>query len=411
MLPIEHWITTTQTPIYFVRTPALPILELRLVFDAGSAHDGNYPGIAELTHNLLSEGTAELDAEAVANRFENVGAIFQTSNDSDKAVISLRTLTHDNFLKPSLDTLKAILHAPLFSPAGFAHQQKLLLSFFEHEEQSPAALIENAFFKALYPNHPYGTPSTGTSAGILALTPEQIVAFYRQHYVAQNASIAIVGNFSRSEANQLAEEIVEILPQGKRVAPLNVAPKNPAAQIKIPYVSAQTHIIMGQVATQFSDPFYFSLYVGNAILGGDTLISRLGRSIREEKGLVYDIRSQFSPLRYRGPFSISLQTRTQKAEQALHEVHKNLRAFIAKPPLIAELQSVQDNIVKGHGLHFDSNKSIASHLVMLAFYQLPLDYFVHFTKNILEVTPEQIHEAFKARIQVAEMLTICLGQI
>lgn len=139
MLPIQHWNTSTKTPVYFISTPELPILELKIIFDAGSARDGKYPGMAELTHNLLSEGTAQLSAEQVADHFENVGAIFNTSNDQDMAIVSLRTLTQKNFLNPALETLTTILSNPAFSKSGFEHQQKLLFSFLDRSTRSDVA--------------------------------------------------------------------------------------------------------------------------------------------------------------------------------------------------------------------------------------------------------------------------------
>lgn len=411
MLPIQHWITSTQTPVYFVKTPELPILELRLIFDAGSRHDGEHPGIAELTHNLLREGTATLSAEQVANQLENIGAIFSTSNDQDMAIVSLRTLTQQSFLTPALKTLTDLLNAPLFSKQGFLHQQKLLLSLLEHQEQSPADLAENALFAALYPHHPYKTPAIGTKKSVLELKPEQMASFYHQYYSAQNARIIMVGDLSLSQAKEIAEMLSRKLPQGKQALKLPEALPTTTEKIeKIIYASEQTHILMGQIGINRADPHYFPLYVGNYILGGDPLVSKLGQSVREKKGLAYDIHSYFFPLACKGPFLISFQTRGQKAQLALDTARKTLNNFIAKKPLATDLEAAKNNIIKGYNLRFDSNRAIAGNLVLLAYYDLPLDYFNTFTDKISAVTREQVHAAFKTQVKPENMIVVFLGK-
>jgi len=411
MLPIQYWATHTQTPVYFVCTPILPILDLRVIFDAGSARDEENPGIAQITHNLLYEGTAKLSAEKIAERFENIGAIFGTFHDQDVAVVSLRTLTYNKFLMSALKTFITLLNAPLFSKEGLDHQKKMLISLLEHQEQSPSDLAENAFFSALYRDHPYATPVNGTKESVLALEPEQISNFYKQYYTAQNARIVMVGDLKLKQAEKMANEISENLPQGKRARKLLIASSATIKEIKkIQYSSTQTHVFMGKVGINHSDSDYFSFCMGNYILGGDPSISKLGQSVREKEGLVYDIRSYFLPLTYRGPFLISFQTQAKKASFALEVVRKTLVDFISKKPLCVELQRAKDHIVKGYSLHFDSNSAIIGNLVELAFYDLPLDYFNTFTGKILAVTEDQIFAAFKKYIDPDKMVVVLVGK-
>lgn len=410
MLPIQYWKTSTQTPVYFVNTPELPILELKIIFAAGSAYDSKYPGISELTHNSLSEGTPALSAEKIAERFENIGAIFHTASDQDMAVISLRTLTKKKFLRPALETLIMLLNNPAFSKSGIEHQKTLLLSFLDHQEQSPSELAENAFFAALYPNHPYGTSPTGNKESISKLKPAQLSAFYQQYYAAQNAKIVMVGDLSRNQAEDIAETLVKNLPQGKHASQLPAATDTSSMKTKhIPYRSTQTHVLIGQVGITRENPDYFSYYVGNYILGGDPLISQLGLSVRERQGLAYDIHSYFIPLIARGPFLINFQTRSQKATLALKTAQQTLKRFIKEKPAESAVQIAKDNLTKGYSLRFDSNAAIANNLIALAFYELPLDYFDAFPDKILAVTSDSIHTAFKNHIQPDKMAIISVG--
>ena len=73
---IEHWQTEAGTRVYFVEAPQLPMLDIRLIFDAGSARDGDLPGTALLTNAMLKEGTKNADTNAIAAAFDDVGAKF-----------------------------------------------------------------------------------------------------------------------------------------------------------------------------------------------------------------------------------------------------------------------------------------------------------------------------------------------
>ncbi|MDD3449471.1 MAG: insulinase family protein, partial [Gammaproteobacteria bacterium] len=111
---IQHWETGSGARVYFVPTPALPMVDVRVVFDAGSARNDGHGGLATLVNGLLAEGAGGLDADAIAARLESVGA--QLDNDAlrDMAVVSLRSLTDPELLAPAVATFATLLAQPDF---------------------------------------------------------------------------------------------------------------------------------------------------------------------------------------------------------------------------------------------------------------------------------------------------------
>jgi hypothetical protein len=85
--------------------------------------------------------------------------------------------------------------------------------------------------------------------------------------------------------------------------------------ITIDHPSQQTHIVMGQPGIERKNPDYFPLYVGNHILGGSVLVSRLSEEIREKRGLSYSTYSFFNPMAVNGPYTLGLQTRNDQRKQ------------------------------------------------------------------------------------------------
>ena len=76
---IEHWQTEQGSRVYFVQTPSLPMVDVRVAFDAGSARDGAQFGLAALTSAMLDTGAGAWNADELANRFESVGAAFSAT--------------------------------------------------------------------------------------------------------------------------------------------------------------------------------------------------------------------------------------------------------------------------------------------------------------------------------------------
>lgn len=407
---IEHWQTSNGAQVYFVAAPELPMVDIQVVFDAGSARDGDLSGTSLLTNAMLNEGAAGLTTNQIAAEFENVGAQFSNSSERDMAVLSMRSLTAESALKPALATFHKVLTQPDFPPASFERLQKQMLIGLQAEKQSPAAIASRAFYANLYGNHPYAAMPSGDDSSVKKLNIAALKAFYQQYYVANNATVVLVGALNTQQAKELAEQVIVDLPSGKKVAPLApVAELTSAKEIAIEHPSSQTHIVMGQPGVSRYDSDYFALYVGNHILGGNGLVSLLSNEIREKRGLSYSVASYFRPMRELGPYQFGLQTRNDQAKEALDIMQKTLNNFIDNGPTEAELTAAKQNITGGFALRVDSNSKIAGYTAMIGFYGLPLDYLDTFNDKINAVTIEQIKDAFSRRVHPDKMVTILVG--
>lgn len=116
---IQHWVTGKGVRVYFIPVNDLPMVDLRMVFDAGSARDNGKYGVALLTNALLSEGAAGQSAQKLAEQFESVGAQFGNGALKDMAWLNLRSLSDEKYFLPALNTLTNILIKPDFSGAAF----------------------------------------------------------------------------------------------------------------------------------------------------------------------------------------------------------------------------------------------------------------------------------------------------
>ena len=408
---IQHWTTENGTKVYFVEAHELPMVDIQVVFDAGSARDQNKSGLALLTNSLLSEGAAGLNADEVSKGFENLGANYGSNTGYDSSSVSLRSIVEPSKLQAALVNLQRVITQPDFPQDAFERLRKQVLIGIRHKQQSPGALVRDAFFAAVYNKHPYAMPKEGTEESIQKLSREDTIAFHKKYYVAANAIIAIVGDVSRQQAEQLVNDLMRDLPKGEKASALPaVSALSAANQIVIEHPSTQTHVLVGQPGVKRGDPDYFPLYVGNHVLGGGGMISRLFAEVREKRGLSYSAYSYFSPMKQLGPFTAGLQTKTDQTQQAVAVLNEQLEAFISNGPTEEELIASKKNITGGYPLRIDSNSKIIGYLAVIGFYGLPLNYLDTFNQNVENVTVGQIKDAFKRRLTPDKFVTVMVGQ-
>lgn len=408
-LDIDVW-HVNGTKVMYVYAPELPIVDVRVVFDAGSARDGDKPGLSGLTNLMLNRGAGEWNTNQIVERFDNVGAQFSLSALRDMAILSLRSLTDEEWLKVALDTMAVVLQKPVFDADELAREKKNVLVALKNQEESASSLAELAFYRTLYGDHPYGSPESGTKESVAAITREDLEAFYKQYYVANNAVVAIVGAVDKKQAKMIAEQLIGPLSKGEKAALLpDVKPLEKSIVVTKHHPSTQTTILVGHVGNYRGDPDYFPLYVGNHVLGGGGFGSRITEEIREKRGLAYSSYSYFSPMRRKGPFMMGLQTKNKQAENALKIVRQILTTYIEQGPTADELEHSKMNITGGFPLKLDSNNDILAYVAMIGFYDLPLDYLKTFNENVERVTIDQIKDAFKRRIDPDKMVTVMVG--
>jgi zinc protease len=407
---IQHWQTDKGTRVYFVPAPELPMIDIRMLFAAGSAHDDGQPGLANLASGLLDKGAAGLSANDIADRLEGLGAELTTGSLRDSAWVSLRSLSDPAQLEPAIDLMSKIVSKPDFNKRDFNRERERKLVALRRAEQQPSSIAGRRFYEAVYGEHPYATRPIGTEASLKKITRKDIRAYYNKYYVARNVIIAIVGDIDRKGAERIASQLTAKLQSGEAAARTpEVQPLKQAVEQRIHHPSTQTTVRMGEPGMHRGDPDYFPLYVGNHVLGGSGLVSRLFIEVRDKRGLSYGVNSYFTPMAQDGPYTFGLQTRNDQVDEALDVMRSLLKDFHDNGPSDTELTASKKNITGGFALRLDSNSKIVEYLGMIGFYNLPLDYLDTFNDKVMAVNREQIRDAYRRRVHPDRMVTVIVG--
>lgn len=407
---IETWITSQGAKVMYVHAPDLPMVDMRVVFDGGSARDGDNWGVANMTNSVLTASAGEWDADALAKRLENVGAQLGSGSLKDMAWMSMRSLTDEKILNVAVETLNVMLTQPRYDQDDMERIRKMMLATIIRSEQSPGSVGQKRMMKVLYEGHPYASPTGGNQETVKALTVDHLKKHYQQYYVAKNATLVIVGAVDRQQAEMLAERLLKNLPAGEKAKAIPAAPAlAEGKEINIEFPSTQSHLFIVQPGTKRGDQDYFVLHVGNHILGGGGFASILVEEVREKRGLAYSAYSAMNPMKSHGPFMMGAQTKNSQAEMTVGIIKETLQKFIDEGPTDEQLTMAKQKITGSFPLRYASNSKITNYLAMIGFYDLPVNYLDEFVGKIEAVTKEQIKEAFQRRIHPDKLLTVVVG--
>lgn len=405
--PVQSWTTAQGTRVYFIETHALPIVDVQISFLAGSAFDPpNKVGLASMTASLLDQGAGTRNEKEVAETLADIGAQMTAGAGMDSASITLRTLSDPERRATAVAMMTDAISVPHFDAGVFKRDQARSIAGLKEALTKPQVLSQRAYMSSIYPDHPYGRLATPES--VAAITRADLEQFWRQHYGAERASIALVGDLTRAEAEALAVQLTASLPADQRDVPRTLPkPSTTSAKVvRVDHPASQAHLLVGMPSVARDDAEQIALQVGNYTLGGGGFVSLLTKAVREDRGYAYSVYSYFDPKLVEGPFTIGLETKRTQADDALKVVHSVLDDFLKRGPTPTQLKAAQDNIAGGFALRIDSNSKLAANLGVMAFYGLPTDWLEKYPDRVRALTPEAVRSAFQKHVKPEQLVTV-----
>ena len=368
----------------------LPMVLVRVVLDAGARRDpADKAGLASLTADLLTEGTATRSAQEIKETIDFIGGSLSSDADADYAIIGLQILRKD--LDVGFDLLADVLLHPAFRPEELARRREATLASIRSEEDDPTAVAQKAFMRALFGDTPYGHPTEGTAETLAHITRADIRGFFKRYYEPSHAAVVLVGDLSAGEAHErLARALAGW--RGEPVPPFVYPPLDePAArQIRIDRPVTQAGIVMGNLGIARNTPDYEAVAVMDYVLGTGGFSSRLVDSIRTQAGLAYSVSSFFSPRKSPGPVEIIMQTKNASVDEAMVRARQQVDLMRSEPIRDDELQEAKRYLTGSFPLRLDSNGKIADFIAQAWFYDLGMNYPDVYIQRVNAVTTADV---------------------
>ena len=409
-IDIQQWKNSHTVPVYFVHTSELPMVDIQVVLRAGGIHDGENPGVAAITTDMLIRGSHNKDIEQINDALNNLGVNFNVAPGLDSIGLSLRSLSDTKTLKQSVDLFVEIISQPAFPEDELRHIKRKQLLHLRTQNEDLEQITNQTFREHVYSGHGYSQDLGGTEESISALTLDAVQQYYQKYFVRANMLIIAVGDISKTELNRISEQASGAFQPGM---PAPAAPMVPALQsaktVQVPFPSQQASVKIGQPFIEAGHPDYFALRLGNHILGGSGFGSRLMDQIRAEKGLAYSVYSHFTTRSQAGIFSIDFQTRIDQAEMAVDLVYQIVKDFVAQGPTEDEVELALSNIRGSFALNLGSNSAILGVVKKIAYHDLGLDYLDNYLQNFEKLDAAAIQQAFQKHLHPDKLVTVIVG--
>ena len=369
---------------------AVPIVAISLLVRTGSLCDPPAkPGLANLTAQLLSQGTTTRTGPQLSEAIDFIGGSLDVDAELETTAITMTLLSKD--LDLGLELLGDLLIHPTFHPPDVERKIQEVIADLKRDQEDPATVSAQVFMHGLYGAQALGTPVEGTEASLPTITREDVVRFHATYYRPNQVILAVAGDVGVADLQQrLQARFGAWQPGGAPAIPAALAPAVPKRTVRvIPREVTQANITLGTVGIRRDNPDYYAVQVMNYLLGGG-FSSYLIATIRDEKGWAYDVSSAFSTRKYGGEFTIALQTKNEVADQAIASAVAQMRRIRDTPVDAQALNDAKAYLTGSFPLGLDTTKKIAGRLAAIEYFGLGLDYVDRYPGLITAVTAADV---------------------
>jgi zinc protease len=369
--------------------------------EAGAAEQG----VAQLLDPLLSYGSESLDRLAFQRALDEIGADEHAGTDFD---VQLLTQDFDRGVALLADNE---LH-PALPPAAMSVLGKQLVQIVAARLHSPGYLAQRSLRTALFPPD---DPSLreATPEGVGALTLDDVRAYYRKVFRPDLTTIVVIGHVSAEQARATIEKYFGDwgASGAKPDIDLPQVPPNHASTVAVPDSSrVQDNVTLAQnFALTRSDPDYYALELGSAVLGGGFYSTRLSIELRKNSGLVYSVGSNLQAGRTRGAYFIQYACDPKNVGKAANIAVQEVRDMQTTAVGEDELLRAKALLLRQIPLAESSVDGIAHGLIERREYDLPLDEPWLAAQRYIALTPAEVRAAFQKWMRPDDMVRLTLG--
>lgn len=396
-------------PLYIVENHGQAYVSLQLVLRSGSKNDGQLPGLATFTSELLLSGAGQRTMQQIADDVDYLGAVLDAGAGRDEITVRLGVLTR--FLPQALQIMADVVLRPTFPNDELDRERRQSIATLKQSQSDPSYLASVQFRRELYRGNPYGTEVEGTEESLKKIRREDCVEFHQQHFTAGNAFIVAAGDVNPETLLEMLNKQFGTwegtMPDGSEFAEPAQA-TTPRVVIVHRAGSVQSALRLGALGINRNHPDYVPLVIVNTLLGG-YFNSRINHNLREVNGFTYGARSSVdAPLRV-GTISVSTSVRTEVTAAALREIFKELGRIAAEPVTEEELTMVKNYVVGSQALQIETPGQVASFVKAIALYGLSATFFDRFPEEVRLLDTEKLLQTAAQWLQPDRMTIIVTG--
>jgi zinc protease len=387
-----------------------PVIAIEWAFEgAGAADPSGKEGLANIVSRSLDEGAGPYDSQAFQGRLLDnaIGLSYDAGRDAFSG--SLRTLRDNR--EEAFELARLSMAEPRFEPEAVERMRASILSSLRRDLGDPNYVGRRVFYRAAYPDHPYGTEIRGTLDSLPKIVPEDLHRFVKTEFSRDRLVVAATGDLTPDELGKALDHMFGWLP-AKAADPAlrDVTAKGAGETLVVERPTAQTLMLMGQPGVKRDDPDWYAATVMNYVLGGGGFGSRLMEEVREKRGLSYGVYSYLFPMEHSAMILASGSTVNAKAGEALDIIRQEWRRMAENGVTEQELTDAKTYLTGSFPLQFGSTQAIARILLQVKRDNLGIDYLDKRDDFINAVTQADVQRVAKRLLNPDTLLTVLVGK-
>ena len=399
----ERYQIGPRVSVFFIEDHTLPLVSLSARFRGGSVHFSRSDQGAAIAVPMLlrSGGTLTLPPDSVDELLEFYAVETSFGRGGRTAFTSMSTLTR--YLDVGLEIWGDLIKNPAFDRSQVEVWRGQELDNVARRRDDPNRLAIVKFNSLLFEDHPVGWELRAEDLEPEDLAPDLLNRVHRRIFCPENLTLGITGDATWAEIRPKLERMLDGWRSCDGVLEDPAPPTFPAEPgvYVLPKDVEQSTIIIGKPSDVrlADDGRYFSSRIGNSILGGSGLSSRLASRIRTREGLAYSAASIWTtPVRSDGIISAVTQTKSETTVAAIRLIAEILGDMSSAPPEESEVRDVVAEITNSFVFNFQSPATIVSRQMFYLSQNLPLDWLSRYLVGIQRVTPTSVHEVLRDNV-------------
>jgi predicted Zn-dependent peptidase len=315
-------------------------------------------GMSHFLEHMVFKGSRRRDAYQIALSLESVGGHLDAFTGRESTCFYARAL--EEHLDLAVDVLADLALAPRLDPEDVAKEKQVVAEEIHNYDDTPDDCVHDLFADVVWNGHPLGNRILGSEASILSFTAEQVAAYHRRHYTADNLIVAIAGRFDWARVVDLVTRHFEPAPARE---PAGAAPRpgteSAAGREVVHHVRdlAQQYLCIGAPGLPQEHPDRYALVLLSTVLGGG-MSSRLFQRVREQEGLAYSVYTYSDSYEDAGIFCAAMSVHPSQGRKAVGLTLDEFDRIVREGIPAEELQSAKAQL-KGSlllGLESTSNR-------------------------------------------------------
>jgi len=380
---------------------------------AGSAFEpAELEGVSGLAAEMMLKGTFKMDADAIAEAIDFMGARLDISANDEYASVMAESLA-EHF--PKLMGIAAdCLANPSFKDEEFTKERAKRIDNIKAIKDRPGSAVRPYFQKAYFGTHPLGHLSSGTESSLQRTTLADVRNFYEKCFRPDGAVAAVVGDIDKSKLIELLDSTLGTWKNPRSAASLPILPPLPKPKGKKLVLvdkpdATQAYWILGAPGYATGDKIAPAAEVMNTLFGG-RFTSWLGTELRIKRGLTYGAWSDFQSWGIGGVFRASSYTRNEKIGEMLDISLGLLPKARREGFSVEEIESSRNYLQGMFPQSLETNSAKATAYLLLVFYNLGFDYFDNYLVKIKNATAAEAKDAAIKLLPESDYVLVVVGK-